>query len=539
MLALIGLLWRERAHAARLEGRVDERTTELRRAMRTVENQAVEIKNAARRRDELFLAVGHELRTPLTMILGPLADPRTPPGPEQLERMRRSAEQMHRMIEQILAYERIGLEACAPRQTQPFAPLVRRAIESYQPTIDECGIDLRFHAQPHEDAESVHVTADASRLEQAIGIVIGNAVKFTPSGGKVTVTLETHPDRPTLELHVEDSGPGIAPGLRDKVFEPFGCDDRHPKAGLGLGLPICRKIIDGHAGEICVDDSSLGGTRVTISLPVQITTNVVAERAKEDAQTILVVDDNADIRAWVHDILGGRFRVLEAGDGAEGERVARTELPDVLLADISMPVANGIEMVRRLRAADDTTAIPVIFFTAHGHAGNELEAFRAGGDQFLQKPFHAEQLRVRVERLLRWRQELVERFAGQPAAAAGDAGPDTGFAARLRLVLERNLDNPDLDVATLAGQLHISRASLYRRLSDEFELTPAGFIRAFRLDKAATMLRGSSAQVSEIAYATGFKRLSTFTRSFAARFGMAPTAYRTEKTGATRPAKQN
>lgn len=535
---LVALFVRERSHARRLERRVDERTESLRSALRTVGAQAEQIRVAAAHRQQWYLTISHELRTPLTSLLGPLDSPQ-PPTARQLERMRRSALQMRDMIEELLLLERLDHDGGSRLQPERLAPLLRRAIEPQRSALEAAGVELVVDTGSDGQHERLRVLAEPAQLERAIGTLIGNALAHAGrqhagqgQHGQISLSLDTDVAAHTILLHVDDDGPGIPPGERERVLRPFAKGDASSPHGFGLGLALCQRIVLQHRGRLDISDSPLGGARITLRLPLlQDEASSEAGAAASDAPVVLVVDDDADIRAYLGELLGQHYQVLLAADGEEGQRIAGAELPDAIVSDINMPGVDGIEMVRRLRAEPETSVIPVIFLTAYGQQEIEARAFSAGGDQFLAKPFRPEQLLLRIERMFAYRKDLLARYPGSADVAAAPLAAEPlprkpSLLERFQRVLEQRLGDPDLDIDELCRELGVSRATLYRRLENSNGLTPSDYLRNLRLDRAAALLRDSDEQVSTVAYAVGFRRLSAFTRSFTTHFGCAPSLYR-------------
>ena len=531
-LALLGTaLAQARAQGRRLDLQVTERTRELQSALVTVEQQARDLHEAATRRHKLFLTISHELRTPLTTILGPLDTPGVTPGSVQLARMRRSAVHMREMLEQILRLEHMHSDQVFARRSEPLARLLRQAIEPFQAKFSaaEIRLDSRLSESVDEARlENIRIEAEPTQLQLAVAALLDNALKYaTRPGGQVTVRVCLEKGESAVRIDFDDDGPGVPAADRQRIFEAF--ETGPGEAAPGLGLTLCRRIIEQHGGTLSLHSSPLGGARFSISLPVAgmgpLDEPGLTE-GPEDARVILVVDDNPDIRAHVSELLEDRYRVLEARDGVEGLRIATANLPDLMIVDIAMPRMTGLELVKRLRTNDDTAAIPVIFMTAYGIEEYELQAFRSGGDQFLEKPFGSEQLLARIERMLTARETLLREFDGLEHKEQSQPSTSPAWVERLTATIEAHVGDADLDVPKLAAAMGMSRSALYRRLEQELGLNPAEYIRRYRLDRATALLRGSDARVSEIAYALGFRRLSAFTRGFSAQFGCSPTTFR-------------
>jgi DNA-binding response OmpR family regulator len=241
-----------------------------------------------------------------------------------------------------------------------------------------------------------------------------------------------------------------------------------------------------------------------------------------------VVDDNADIRAYVRSVLEPAYRVLEAADGQEGLERARAALPDLVIADLMMPRLDGFGLARALREDPATDCIPVILLTARVEPGHEVEGLGTGADDFITKPFHAGVLEARVGNLIASRRRLRERFRQEglpaPAAQSLPAPQRSDLEARLRALVEANLSDPDFNPEALATAAGLSYQRLHRRISRELEVTPSHFIRTVRVERAALLLREGAGSVTEVAYSVGFNSLSYFHRCFQERFGTAPSA---------------
>lgn len=540
LLLFAALYLRERSHARRLERKVKERTASLHSAMQTVSEQAERIRSDADSRHRWYLTISHELRTPLTTLLGPLEVARPQPSPQQLERMRRSATQIRDMVEELLLLERLGQGGSQRFHTERLASLLRRALEPHRVSAEERGVDLELILGDNGDTshEDVRVRAESTQLERAVGTLVGNALMHATAGpvaplragrAQVRVTLECAAEGASATIHVDDDGPGIPPAERGHVLQPFARGRAGSGEGLGLGLSLCQRIVDNHRGRLEIGDSPLGGARLTITLPVlpaPPTGHASRQQAAADARVVLAVDDNPDIRSHLDEVLGTHYRVLFAENGEEGLQVASAELPDAILCDVSMPVMDGLDMVRRLRAEPDTSAIPVIFLTAHAREEIEARAYAAGGDQFIAKPFRSDQLVLRLERLFALRRDLLARYARPADPAPPEPRQRRGLMDKLDALIEARIGDPDLDIDTLCREIGVSRATLYRRMERSTGQTPNDLLRERRLDLAARLLRESDEQVSAVAYAVGFRHLSSFTRSFSARFGCAPSMYR-------------
>jgi signal transduction histidine kinase/ligand-binding sensor domain-containing protein/DNA-binding response OmpR family regulator len=518
-----------------------------------------------------------------------LVDGRRGPLPsavrEQHRIMLRNAKRLLRLINQVLDLARLESGGLALR-TEPYAlePWVRGHVRSFAVLAEQRGIDLRFHARP--EAEHARVALDAEEMEKVLLNLLSNAFKFTGWGGSIEVVVRQEAERATIE--VRDTGIGIEPAALPRIFDRFYQADnsttrRHE--GSGIGLSLARELVELHGGAIEAESRPGEGSVFRVHLPLlpaERGAGAPGEPAVEagpvpavagpgrppaasplprggngvvpipreeheldagspvsreaaapdgadtaDRTTVLVVDDNTDVRAYVRSVLDPAFRVLEAADGQEGLAVAREALPDLVLADVMMPRLDGMALARALRADPATDCIPVVLLTARAATGDEVEGLGTGADDYVTKPFDAAVLEARIANLIAMRRRLRERFRqeGVPAAApaAGPAPARSELEARLRAAVEAHLTDPAFNPEALAAAAGLSYKQLYLRLRDELDATPSHFIRTVRVERAADLLREGAGSVTEVAYSVGFNSLSHFNRCFRDRFGIAPS----------------
>jgi signal transduction histidine kinase/ligand-binding sensor domain-containing protein/DNA-binding response OmpR family regulator len=568
MLAL-AWLWRQRARAARhrreLEATVSSRTAQLSHALETVNRQNAEIGELAASKSRFFANVSHELRTPLALISGPLRDAaRGEPILPQAQRiMLANAQRLERLVTQLLDLERIDAGRFPLRkEPRDLARLLRDAVEAFGLIASRQNVALTCVG-----AEGpCPVSIDVEQVERLFGNLLSNALKFTPAGGRVEVAL--HEADGWLRVHVDDSGPGVPREWRERIFDRFsqvGSEATRPREGAGLGLVLCREIARLHAGRLWVEERPGGGSRFVFELPrdsglgtrdsegqvdAGVSSAAVAADEPKAAQAaapftkpespipnpgssrrILVVEDHPDLRAYVSGILARDHEVMQAADGAEGLESAIAELPDLIVSDIMMPRMDGITFVRALRERGETAGIPVIFLTARAGEADEIEGLACGADQYLRKPFDAGVLRAHVAAALHAVERLRRHFqsvAAPPPAAVADtpsvADPrEAAFAARARDWLQQRLHEEDLAIPRLADALHVSRATLTRRLTALTGESPGALLRRLRMERARDLLARGEGSVSEVAYAVGYASLAAFSRAYREHYGHAPS----------------
>jgi len=574
---------RVRQRAEQLELVVAERTATLRQREQQLELQNVRLSEIDRAKSRFFANVSHEFRTPLTLTIGPLESVR-----DQIERHEidaktgrsvemalRNSRRLLRLVNQILDVAKLEAgQMRLERRALDLAAFVRTTSEAFGPAAQAKGVVLDV-----DTPASLRGAFDPDAVEKILSNLLSNAVKFTPGGGRIVVTLgETDAG---VMLRVADTGPGISAEHLPRVFERFyQTDDALTRAqpGTGIGLALVQELVLLHGGTATVSSGDLApGAVFTVTLPpgeadVESDTHPAViegdqgashedngagsahpfgETVSDDVPTLLIVDDSADLRAFVHDEFGGRFKVLEAGNGAEGIEVARRELPDIVVSDLMMPDADGHTVVRTLRASPETDFLPIILLTAHTGMDQRLTGLEGGADDYLTKPFDMRELSARIDNLIAQRRRLRERFAATPTPSGSDTVPassatptastatsrrfssnprlseaDQAFVAKVDAAIAQHLADPEFGVTELAREVAQERTYLFRRTRQLFGESPSDLIRRARLERGATLLKDTNERVADIAYAVGFNSVSYFSQCFLAAYGISPTVFR-------------
>ena len=579
------VLWsrRVRQRAAELELVVAERTSTLREREQQLARQNVRLSELDRAKSRFFANVSHEFRTPLTLTIGPLegiADElRGVNGrvARAFDMSLRNARRLMRLVNQILDVAKLEAgQMRLNRRPLDLASFVRSIVEAFVPAADGKGVVLDV-----DGPSTLRCAFDSDALEKVVTNLVSNALKFTPGGGRVTMTLRETSDG--VMLRVADTGPGIPAEHLAHVFERFYQVDEsltRAEAGTGIGLALVQELVTLHGGTIEVSSGDLApGAVFTVMLPLgepdidtEETRALVMEGSEpghdtsngdhptngtepdggdnDDIPTLLIVDDSADLRAYVRDHFATRFRVFEAANGAEGIATARRELPDVVVSDLMMPDTDGHALVRALRGSPDTDFLPIILLTAHTAIDQRLAGLRGGADDYITKPVDMRELDARIANLIAIRRRLRERYVAAPsievrpveiekrdegeAQVAVPAGApldetDRVFMAKLARTIATHLADPDFGVGELAHAMAQDRSHLFRRTRDVLGMSPSDFIRQTRLQRGATLLTSSADTVAEIAYAVGFNSVSYFSRAFQAEYGVTPTAFRSRE----------
>lgn len=596
-LAIGAYRWRTyrlRRRQETLETAVDERTRELQKRTQQLTEEKQKTERQAERLAELdeaknrfFAHVSHEFRTPLSLIVGPLrnAVKRATDGAitfsdRQVQRMVDSAERLQRLIDQLL--DLATLEAGRmelDRRPGDVARIVERVAEAFRSKAEQKDLSLEVDG-PNARIET---RFDPEKVEAIVSNLVGNAVKFTQSGGTVRVAIQ-ETDRTdfvegpngesvvgTVRIDVSDTGPGIAADDQEHLFERFEqVDNSSTRAheGTGLGLALTQQLVDLHGGTVDVESTPGEGSAFTVHLPLvrvaepehhssaaeatrhrevdparrrSYGTGVTQtdgtdrngigkeEKGTEDVQaTILVVEDNEEMRAYLQEELSDRWTVLQAADGTEGWRLVQEETPDLVLSDVMMPGLSGVDLCSRIKSEASLRVTPVLLLTARVGDDAALKGLSAGADDYITKPFDTGELRQRIENHLAARAHLEEEYRDRVEVTELGTQVEAEVVPFLEEVVEaaeRRLSDPDLTVGDLASALALSRRQFTRKVKQATGQPPGELIHQFRMKRAKALLSGGAQSVSEVAYAVGYRSASAFSQAFRREVGATPTEY--------------
>ncbi len=586
LLLLAAIRWRLRGLRARereLSRLVDVRTEQLEAQNAQLEAQAQKLTELDRVKSRFFANISHEFRTPLTLTIGPLEDLRSGLHGElgaeparQLGMALRNARRLLRLVNQILDAAKLESGEMKLRARQAdLVSFLHGIAGAFTPLTERKRIALRFDAP----SEALPVWFDSGALEKVFANLLSNAFKFTPEGGTIALVITNEPgvlDDGHAVVSVTDSGPGIPPGDLAHVFERFYQVEESQvrmQPSTGIGLSLAKEYVELHGGHIRVESSQGTGTTFTVTLPLgrrHLRDDEIADEASperpappeaadlaladgdggpgpssaaagvgrsaepeddpENVTTVLVVDDDADVRAYIRAHLESSYRVAEAADGAEGIALARTLLPDLVISDVMMPGTDGYAVCRALRSSPETDFVPVILLTAKASTDSKVAGLEEGADDYVVKPFEMRELEARVANLIASRRRLRKRLVGEPlelhARVVDVTSADAKYLERVRSIIEEHLSDEVFGVTELADRLAQDRTHLYRRVRSLLDETPTDLIRRLRLERAAQLLAGQAGSVAEVAYAVGFKGVSYFCKCFRDAYGVTPSAYR-------------
>lgn len=519
-----------------------------------------------------FTNISHELRTPLTLIADPVEMLLEDSGikgksRELLKMVQRNALALQQLVSNILDFRKIQNGKMELKLYRfDIVKTLTMWVGDFQLTAERK--QIRLHLDVDDLKGSHEMIADQDKISRIVFNLLSNALKYTPAGGEIFVSLKD--EGANLRLDVKDTGKGISQDEADKIFERF-FQAKGAASGTGIGLALVKSFVELHHGEARVESELGKGSDFIVVIPreqegdsqvihndVDIVDNSVnasastgknvidesvlqyiddGDRSRGKVQrlvsentnrpTVLVIDDNTDIRQYERTLLQDEYVVLEAADGKEGLAVALKEVPDLVICDVMMPVMDGLELTEQLKTNTATSHIPVIMLTAKNLEEHRAEGYEHGADSYITKPFHSKVLLARIENLLRQRQLLKNLYQGTKEAEkeiseAHLEDRDKQFLKQLQAIIQKNISDSEFGVEDMGQQIGLSRVQLYRKVKAMTGSSVVDLLRKARLAKARRLLETRSMSVSEVAYEVGFSAPSYFTKCFKDEYGMLP-----------------
>lgn len=509
---------------------------------------------------KFFTNISHEIRTPLTLILSPIQELISSGDVsksirDQLKNINRNANRLLLLVNQLLEFRK---QESGNTQLQvakgDLVIFINEVILSFKEFAQKRNIDFSFTPT----TPSISLWYDSNQMEKVLFNLLSNAFKFTPDGGKISISLLQENDR--VKIIVEDNGKGISPEDLPYVFDrfhKFNKDYSGNYLGSGIGLALVKSIVKLHHGTIAVESKPNEMTSFIIELPMsskqfqddeivsdyknsedahhyQITPALENQEEKimpvvtTSTDKLLIVEDNEDVRNYLVKLFQHFYIIQEADNGKTGLELAIKFLPDLIISDIMMPQMNGMELCKNLKSNLETSHIPVILLTARTSNYFQMEGLETGADDYITKPFNPNLLKLKVKNIIASRKRLREKFSQTIALEPHEitiTTPDQNLLTRAIEAIEKNMDNTEFDVNALAKEIGISRPVLYRKLPAITDHTPNEFIRIIRLKRAAQILSQADLSVSDVCYRTGFKTPKYFSKCFRDFFGVLPSVY--------------
>ena len=525
--------------------------------------KADQLKTVDELKTRFFSNITHEFRTPLSLIISPIdkllqANRFDTPTRQTLTLIQRNANQLLRLINQLLDLSKLEasrMDVSLMRGDVRF--FVHQLTESFRPMADQKAISLTYTTEGFGQDEQLF---DADKWEKILTNLLSNALKFTDSGGQVSVALTTDLSLPSngrlpVTIRITDSGIGISPENLPHIFDRFyQVDTSHTRVyeGTGIGLSLVKELVDLMGGTISVDSQPDKGSTFLLTIPVYpVALHTEAPKAHiagkapalpeapvsateghqptedEEVPLILIVEDNAELSSFLADSLTPVYRVIQAANGEEGWQRAQTELPNIVISDVMMPKMDGYELTHRIKNHPDTNHIAVVILSAKAAHSSRIEGLQEGADDYIAKPFHLDEVLLRLRNIISYQQKLRDQYRRQftePDTPSPLNGVDDVFLQRTYQLLEKHLSDPLLTVDWLADELAMSRKTLYRKTHSLVQLNPHELIRQYRLRRATDLLRAGH-NSSQTATLTGFKNHSYFTTVFKEFYHKTPTEF--------------
>ena len=533
----------------------------------TVEQQISDIKL------RFFTDISHELRTPLTLISTPITEvlekePLSPTARKHLNLVYNNTERMLRLINQILDFRKIqNRKMKVLMEKVELVTFIQKVSGSFDLIANKKEIDYQFNSE----VEELCIWIDKDKVEKILFNLLSNAFKYTLPGKSIEISLKVSDDK--VSLFVRDEGIGISPKILETLFNRFetNTDYNIMQPSSGIGLSLVKELVEllngtievksqlGKGSEFCVqfpleqkaledesrvefilndspDKSSTSSSTVTAESRDRGRECITTEA--EDKPSILIVEDNEELKDLLKTILKSDYEILEASDGEEGLQSVLADLPDMVITDVMMPVMDGIEMIKQIKANKDICHIPVIILSAKSSLDDRIEGLEYGVDDYITKPFSSSYLKAKVSSLFNQRKQLQELFMNELSdkkaeepnllePSKPDIMPyDELFINEVMAFMEEHMGNSELVVDDFADKLSMSRSLFYRKLKTITGLSPIDFIREIRFKRAAQLIENGSYNFSEIAYMTGFNDPKYFSKSFKKHMGVTPSEYK-------------
>lgn len=556
VLAGLSIIWQaQRQRRRALEAMVARRTSELAQRNALVSRQASELEKALASRETLYANVSHELRTPLTLIRAGFDRlKRNPADAEALELGERYIRRLDRLVDQLLDLSRVRADAFPPADSPwPVNRMLKELARDHAPLAEDRKLQLDLVLEGEWQTR-----CNRELCDKCLTNLLSNAIKYTPAGGQVVLRLSGCAE--SAEIEVGDTGPGIAPEEQAIIFERFQrrlAHENQAEKGAGIGLALVREAAVALGGEIRLESTPGRGSRFTLIIPArQMTrTGTDKQQRRQDEQsyptspeqakraeqqptaktstsranhlgTLLIVEDNRDLRRHLQGLLADQWKIITASDGRQAlARLAAHDI-DVILSDIMMPNMDGLALLKRIRNDIATSHIPFLILTARRDADTRLQGLKLAADAVLTKPFNDEELRLTLANTARAIESRRRHDTGENGDTSDISPRDQAFIEQVNQWLAENCTDPDVRISDLAHHLAMDERTLQRKTRALFGQSPKAVLIKCRLEHAARLLQTTDLKVGEIAIDSGFSTSSYFSSEFARHYGQSPLNWR-------------
>lgn len=563
-IVLGGVLLKSLRAKEEMNSSLEFKNREVLEQQQQIVGMSEELKLATQAKVDFFTNLSHEFRTPLTLILGDMESLLNSANigksaKQDLGMVRKNALRLLRLINQLMDFRKIESSKMAVRASEnDLVAFTRDITEAFQKMADKRNIEFGFFAFE----QSLPIWFDVTMLDKVLFNLLSNAFKFTPDGGRIQVAVVKDPIADKAIVKVEDSGRGMSRESAEHAFEPFYQEKNNKAKGTGLGLSLSKELVGLHGGSIELWSERDKGTRFEVTLPLgkahfrddqllrgkpdgmthdelifleeeeERSLPTPVDRKADSEQSLLLAEDNNDLRQFLKNHFGKTYRILEARDGNEGLDLALEEVPDLVIADIMMPGRDGLTLTKILKTDLRTSHIPVVLLTAQAGMEQKIEGIQTGADAYVTKPFNLTFLSEVVKNLLHSRQALRERYTAvlQPGMVPSGMGSlDEQFLRKFKEYVEQHHTDQNLTVESLSEQFVMSRVQLFRKIKALLGESPNDYIQQVRLKKASQILIEGQLTVAEVAYQVGYSSPGYFSTAFKGRYGCSPSEWRERK----------
>lgn len=506
-----------------------------------------------------FTLVAHEIRTPVSLIIGPLEkimnEMEIFPDKikDDLKIIARNSQRLLFLVNQLLDFRKAEQNAVSISfSEQNIYDLLQNVYERFKPFVEQKNAQIFLSA----DDQHFMATIDPEAITKAVSNLLSNASKYTKD--RIDISLQTKNRKDdTFEITISDNGIGIIPEEQEQIFKPFYQIAGNNKPGTGIGLSLVKTLVESHHGEIKLVSVPGEGTSFSIILPVQ------QEKTKEQQEVLqdhnlsqnqfvqedtdsgnetvnstenndnqpklLIIEDNQDMREFLHKNFSSHYHVFLANNGLEGLQTLKQNKIDIIVSDLMMPEMDGIAFSKELKKDILLSHVPVILLTAKTDTISKIDAMKSGADDYIEKPFSVQYLEARIENLLESRKKLRKKFSEMPFVPLNSIASnkaDEKFLLKMNEIIENHISDTEFSIDQLAEKLGISRSGLFAKIKNLTDITPNELILLIRLKKAAELLAQNKYRINEICYLVGFNSPSYFSKCFQKQFGVLPKDFK-------------
>ncbi|WP_137403106.1 hybrid sensor histidine kinase/response regulator transcription factor [Echinicola rosea] len=513
---------------------------------------------ATQQKFDFFTNISHEFRTPLTLIQAPvedlLANKEAAPFKPDLLLIRKNTMRLLRLVNQLMDLRKIDHAKMKVKAVeQELIPFLQDIINSFDKTAQKHDITLRLLA----DNRNLKVWYDPMMLDKVMFNLLSNAFKFTPDQGSVIVKVTEKPLSNNVCIRVEDTGTGMSQQDASHVFDRFYQGGTYSATGSGIGLALSKELIELHHGEIHLESTPGIGTSFEVTLQMgkahfnetevlkgtatqyfseesigfleEVAPNMPSSTKEDKEQTLLIIEDDQEIRQYLCQQLSTHYNILEAENFEVGIAKALDKLPDLITCDLMLKQGNGFDIIKKLKDDIRTSHIPIIVITAKSTLDERIEGIKLGVDDYISKPFSFTLLLERIKTLLANRQKLREHYLHElPIEKSKSPGiaTDKKFINSFNAIIEQHISNPQFGVNTICEEMGLSRGQLYRKVKAMLGYSVNDYINRVRMKKAKRLMAENDSPIADIAFQVGFSTSAYFSTAFKSYFGTTPSEFR-------------